>query len=47
MTLAVPWLLKEVLDYGLAQKQVGFLWLAGALLVAMAAVRGIATFGQH
>ena len=47
MTLAVPWLLKEVLDYGLAQKQVGFLWLAGGLLVAMAAVRGIATFGQH
>ena len=47
MTLAVPWLLKEVLDYGLAQKQVGFLWLAGGLLLAMAAVRGIATFGQH
>ncbi len=47
MTLAVPWLLKEIVDYGLAQRQERFLWLAGGGLVAMAVVRGLATCGQH
>lgn len=44
--LAVPWILKEVLDYGLAQRQVGFFYLAGGLLIAVTVLRGMATYGQ-
>ena len=47
MGLAVPWILKEVLDYGLAQGHIGFFYLAGGLLLAATVVRGIATYGQH
>ena len=46
MGLAVPWILREVLDYGLAQQQVGFFYLAGGLLVAVTLLRGIAAYGQ-
>ena len=44
--LAVPWILKEVLDYGLAQRQTRFLYLAGGLLVAVTLVRGVVAYGQ-
>jgi ATP-binding cassette subfamily B protein len=46
LSLLVPWILKEVLDYGLAQRQVHFLYLAGALLVAVTVVRGVVAYGQ-
>src|SRR5712692_6589313 len=46
LSLAVPWILKEVLDYGLAQRQTRFLYLAGALLVAVTVVRGVVAYGQ-
>ena len=46
MSLAVPWILREVLDYGLAQQQVGFFYLAGGLLVAVTLLRGVAAYGQ-
>ncbi|MEE9148162.1 MAG: ABC transporter ATP-binding protein [Candidatus Tectomicrobia bacterium] len=47
MGLAVPWILKEVLDYGLAQGRIDFLYRAGGLLVAIALLSGAATYGQH
>ena len=46
LSLTVPWILKEVLDYGLAQRQMRFLYLAGALLVAVTIVRGVVAYGQ-
>lgn len=46
LSLAVPWILKEVLDYGLAQRQMHFLYLAGTLLVAVTVVRGVVAYGQ-
>ncbi len=46
LTLAVPLILKEVLDYGLAQRQMRFLYLAGALLVAVTLVRGVVGYGM-
>jgi ATP-binding cassette subfamily B protein len=46
MGLAVPWILREVLDYGLAQQQSGFFYLAGGLLVAVTLLRGVAAYGQ-
>jgi ATP-binding cassette subfamily B protein len=46
LSLAVPWVLKEVLDYGLAQRQMPFLYLAGVLLVAVTVVRGVIAYGQ-
>jgi ATP-binding cassette subfamily B protein len=46
MGLAVPWILREVLDYGLAQQQVGFFYLAGGLLIAVTVLRGVAAYGQ-
>lgn len=47
LSLAVPWLLKEVLDEGLAGQQRGFFYVAGALLVAITVLRGVATYGQN
>jgi ATP-binding cassette subfamily B protein len=47
MGLALPWILKEVLDYGLAQQQYGFFYVAGALLMAVTILRGVATYGQN
>jgi ABC-type multidrug transport system fused ATPase/permease subunit len=47
MGLALPWILKEVLDYGLAQQQLGFFYVAGALLMAITILRGVATYGQN
>ncbi len=47
MGLAVPWVLKQVLDDGLAQQQTQFFYLAGGLLIAITALRGVATYGQH
>src|SRR5262249_39280098 len=44
--LAVPWILKEVLDYGLAQHQLRFLYLAGGILVAVTIVRGLVAYVQ-
>lgn len=46
LTLAVPYILKEVLDYGLAQRQMRFLYLAGGLLVALTLVRGVVGYGM-
>src|SRR5215471_15132332 len=45
-SLTIPWILKEVLDYGLAQRQMRFLYLAGALLVAVTVVRAAVAYGQ-
>lgn len=44
--LAVPLILKEVLDYGLAQRRMSFLYMAGGLLLAVTTVRGIVGYGQ-
>jgi ABC-type multidrug transport system fused ATPase/permease subunit len=46
MSLAVPWILREVLDYGLAQRQAHFFYLAGGLLLAVTLLRGVAAYGQ-
>ena len=46
LSLTVPWILKAVLDYGLAQHQRRFLYMAGALLVAVTVVRGVVAYGQ-
>ncbi len=46
LSLSIPWILKEVLDYGLAQRQMRFLYLAGALLVVVTVVRGVVAYGQ-
>jgi ATP-binding cassette subfamily B protein len=46
MGLAVPWILREVLDYGLAQQQVSFFYMAGGLLVGVTVLRGLAAYGQ-
>ena len=46
LSLTIPWILKEVLDYGLAQRQMRFLYLAGMLLVAVTVVRGVVAYGQ-
>src|SRR5919198_420923 len=46
LSLTIPWILKGVLDYGLAQRQVRFLYLAGALLVVVTVVRGVVAYGQ-
>ncbi|MBI2911926.1 MAG: ABC transporter ATP-binding protein, partial [Chloroflexi bacterium] len=44
--MAVPWLIKEVIDVGLARGEMGLLvLLAGAVLVA-SALRGAFAFGQ-
>lgn len=45
--LAVPWLLKRVLDVGLAQRQVEVLYVAGGLLAAVTVLRGFTAYGQH
>jgi len=45
-SLAVPWILKEVLDYGLAQRHRSFLYLAGGLLVAITLLRGVLAYWQ-
>lgn len=45
--LAVPWILKVVLDEGLAQPRADFFWLAGGLLVALTLGRGVAIFGYQ
>lgn len=46
LALAIPLILKEVLDYGLAQRQMRFLYLAGMLLVAVTLVRGVMGYGM-
>jgi ATP-binding cassette subfamily B protein len=46
LSLTVPWILKEVLDYGLAQRQMRVLYMAGALLIAVTVVRGVVAYGQ-
>src|SRR5262249_57448760 len=46
LSLTIPWILKGVLDYGLARRQMHFLYLAGALLVAVTVVRAVVAYGQ-
>src|SRR5262249_41386327 len=46
LSLAVPWMLKEVLDYGLAQRQPRFLYMAGGMLVAVTMLRGVVAYWQ-
>jgi ATP-binding cassette subfamily B protein len=46
LSLAVPWLLKEAIDIGLAQRNPRFFSLIGGLLVAVTVVRGVAVYGQ-
>jgi ATP-binding cassette subfamily B protein len=45
--LAVPWILKVVLDEGFTQPRAHFFWLAGGLLVAVTMGRGLAIFGYQ
>jgi ABC-type multidrug transport system fused ATPase/permease subunit len=47
MGLAMPWLLKMALDYGLGQHRPQVFYLAGGLLLAFTLLRGVATYGQH
>jgi ABC-type multidrug transport system fused ATPase/permease subunit len=47
MGLAVPWLLKESVDYGLTQHQSGFFAVAGCWLVLITLLRGAATYSQN
>jgi ABC-type multidrug transport system fused ATPase/permease subunit len=47
MGLAVPWILKEVLDYGLAQQQQSFFYVAGGLLLVITVLRGTMMYGQN
>ena len=44
--LMVPWLLRNVLDDGLAQRRMDVLYGVGALLVVLTVLRGIAAYGQ-
>ena len=46
LSLTVPWILKAVLDYGLAQHQMRFLYMAGTVLVAVTVGRGVVAYGQ-
>jgi ATP-binding cassette subfamily B protein len=46
LSLAVPWLLKGVLDAGLTQHQMRQVYLAGGILVATTAARAVAAYGQ-
>lgn len=45
--LAMPWILKEVVDQGLIQGQRRFFYLAGAVLMLVTVVRGLVTYGQN
>ena len=45
--LAVPLILKSVLDDGLDPDNPGFVYVAGALLVGVTALRGAAVYGQN
>jgi ATP-binding cassette subfamily B protein len=47
MGLAVPWILKVAVDHGLGQRQASFFYIAGGLIIAVTALRGVATYGQH
>lgn len=47
MGLVVPWILKEVLDYGLVRGHASFFYLAGGFLLAATVVRGAAMYGQQ
>lgn len=45
LMLAVPWLLKTVLDDGLAHQQMAPLYWVGGLLVVLTLVRGVVAYG--
>ncbi|MBI3977226.1 MAG: ABC transporter ATP-binding protein [Chloroflexi bacterium] len=45
-TLAVPYLLKEVIDVGIAERRTDFLAIAGGLVVLFSVLRGVAGFGM-
>ena len=47
LQLAVPLILKSVLDDGLDPDNPGFVYVAGALLVGVTALRGAAVYGQN
>ena len=47
LQLAVPLILKSVLDDGLDPDNPGFVYVAGALLVVVTALRGAAVYGQN
>ncbi len=44
--LVVPWLLKDVLDSGLAQRRMDVLYGVGGLLVLVTVLRGVVAYGQ-
>ncbi len=44
--LAIPWLIKEVIDFGLRAGNPGYLVLAGGLVVLFSVARGAFAFGQ-
>lgn len=45
--LAIPWLLKEVIDNGLKEGRIATLIVLAALVVALTAVKGTAQFGRQ
>jgi ATP-binding cassette subfamily B multidrug efflux pump len=47
LSLAMPWILKEVIDQGLMQQRARFFYLAGGLLMIVTLLRGTATYGQN
>jgi ATP-binding cassette subfamily B protein len=47
MNLLVPWLIKEVIDQGLARGDQAFLINAGLLILGVAVLRGVFGFGQR
>ena len=44
--LAIPWLVKEVIDFGLRAGNPGYLWVSGGLVVLFSIIRGAFAFGQ-
>ncbi len=44
--LAIPWLIKEVIDFGLRAGNPGYLLLSGGLVVLFSAARGAFAYGQ-
>ena len=45
-SMAVPWLIKEAIDIGIAQSDLSFLIFAGLAILALSMLRGGASYGQ-
>ena len=44
--MAMPWIVKNAIDVGLAREDTSFLLMSGALVIAVAVLRGAFAFGQ-